>query len=69
MAVDPTLLELLRCPQSGGVLRHVDDGSEYGGLFCADSGLLYPIGAANIPILLINEATRPSPQDVKRYED
>ncbi len=58
-----SLLEVIRCPESGGILRWVDDGSERGALLCDDSNLLYPIGPANIPALLAEEAKQLAPEE------
>lgn len=57
MNLDPTLLEILACPQCHAPLR-VDDPA--GELVCTSSecGLAYPV-RDDIPVLLIDEARRP----------
>jgi hypothetical protein len=52
MLLHPLLKELLVCPQSRGELEERADG-----LFCAQSGLLYPI-RDGIPVMLVEEATK-----------
>ena len=52
MSLHPLLKELLVCPQSGGELEERADG-----LFCAESGLLYPV-RDGIPVMLVEEATK-----------
>ena len=56
--MDPALLELLACPQSRHPLRHDEAAAE---LVCTgpDCGLAYPI-RDGIPVLLVDEARRPS---------
>jgi uncharacterized protein YbaR (Trm112 family) len=56
--LDPTLLELLACPQSRHPLRH---DAAAGELICTDAGcgLAYPI-RDGIPVLLVDEARRPT---------
>lgn len=57
MQLDPTLLEILACPQCHSSLR-VDEPAQE--LVCtSDScGLAYPV-RDEIPVLLIDEARRP----------
>jgi uncharacterized protein len=56
--LDPRLLEILACPQCHAALR-VDDEAEE--LVCTSPtcGLAYPV-RDDIPVLLIDEARRPS---------
>ena len=58
--LDPTLLEIVRCPQCRGTLQ-VDtagsggDGGDEGGLTCAACSLRYPI-RGGVPVLLVDDA-------------
>jgi uncharacterized protein YbaR (Trm112 family) len=56
--LDPQLLEILACPQCHSTLR-VDDAA--GELVCTSAacGLAYPV-RDDIPVMLIDEARRPS---------
>jgi uncharacterized protein YbaR (Trm112 family) len=53
--LDPTLLEILVCPDCHGDLR-VDDAADE--LVCTRCGLAYPV-RDDIPVLLVDEARRP----------
>jgi uncharacterized protein len=55
MNLDPTLLEIIVCPDCHGDLA-VDD--EAGELVCTACGLAYPV-RDDIPVLLVDEARRP----------
>ncbi len=54
MNLDPTLLDLVVCPDCRGDLAPV--GEE---LVCGSCGLAYPV-RDDIPVLLVDEARRPS---------
>ena len=53
--LDPTLLELVRCPKCHGVLQ-VDetDEADEGGLTCAACSLRYPV-RGGVPVLLVED--------------
>jgi len=53
MSVDPKLLEILACPDCRSGLR--EDAAT---LVCTGCGLVYPV-RDDIPVLLVDEATRP----------
>jgi hypothetical protein len=53
MAVDPTLLEILVCPECKTPVRPVHDGA---GLKCDTCRRVYPV-KDDIPVMLIDEAT------------
>ncbi len=57
MNIEPSLLEILACPNCRSPLRVDDAASE---LVCTnpECGLAYPV-RDDIPVLLINEARRP----------
>jgi uncharacterized protein YbaR (Trm112 family) len=57
MNIEPSLLEILACPNCHASLRVDDAASE---LVCTNSacGLAYPV-RDDIPVLLIDEARRP----------
>lgn len=55
MNLDPSLLEILACPDCRAPLRSDDAASE---LVCTGCGLAYPV-RDDIPVLLIDEARRP----------
>ncbi|HVA61319.1 MAG TPA: Trm112 family protein [Mycobacteriales bacterium] len=57
MNLDPSLLEILACPDCHAPLRVDDDASE---LVCTGCGLAYPV-RDDIPVLLVDEARRPDP--------
>ena len=50
MNLDPTLMEIIRCPADHGTL--VAEGEE---LVCQTCGLAYPV-RDDIPVLLVDEA-------------
>jgi hypothetical protein len=52
MSLNTELLDILVCPKSKAPLKLTEDGD---GLYCEDSGLVYPI-RDDIPILLVEEA-------------
>ncbi len=55
MNLDPSLLEILACPDCRGPLRVDEAASE---LVCTQCGLAYPV-RDDIPVLLVDEARRP----------
>ncbi|HEX5493364.1 MAG TPA: Trm112 family protein [Mycobacteriales bacterium] len=55
MNLDPTLLEILVCPECRSAVR-VDDAA--GELVCTGCGLAYPV-RDDIPVMLVDEARRP----------
>tara|TARA_B100000700_G_scaffold81858_1_gene92114 strand:+ start:276 stop:452 length:177 start_codon:yes stop_codon:yes gene_type:complete len=52
--MDDYLLEILRCPKSGGKLKIDKDKKE---LICLESKLAYPI-VDDIPIMLLDKARK-----------
>ena len=56
MKLDPALLEILACPDCKAPLR-ADEAAEE--LVCTGCGLAYPV-RDDIPVLLVDEARRPS---------
>lgn len=56
MAINPELLEILRCPKCRSTVEPVADGT---GLECTNSecALVYPI-RDDIPVMLIDEAKK-----------
>ena len=60
MKLDPSLLEILACPDCKAPLRtdqpEVEASTE---LVCTGCGLAYPV-RDDIPVLLVDEARRPS---------
>lgn len=54
MNIDAKLLEIVRCPDCHGELAPVAEE-----LVCGGCGLAYPV-RDDIPILLVDEARRPS---------
>lgn len=52
--LDPSLLEIIVCPDCRGELRLVKAE-----LVCQSCGLAYPV-RDNIPVLLVDEARKPS---------
>ncbi|HZG93546.1 MAG TPA: Trm112 family protein [Mycobacteriales bacterium] len=56
MNLDPALLEILACPDCHAPLEADDAASR---LVCTGCGLRYPV-RDDIPVLLIDEAERPS---------
>lgn len=57
MNLDPSLLEILACPNCRADLR-VDEAA--GELVCTGCGYAYPV-RDDIPILLVDEARKPGP--------
>jgi uncharacterized protein YbaR (Trm112 family) len=55
MNLNPTLLDIIVCPDCHGKLR-VDDAAQE--LVCTACGLAYPV-RDDIPVLLVDEARRP----------
>lgn len=53
MAVDPTLLEILVCPECKTPVKPVHDGA---GLKCDSCKRVYPV-KDDIPVMLVDEAT------------
>ena len=56
MKLDPSLLAILACPDCKAPLRADDEASE---LVCTGCSLAYPV-RDDIPVLLIDEARKPS---------
>ena len=59
MNLDPSLLEILACPNCRADLRVDDAASE---LVCTGCGFAYPV-RDDIPVLLVDEARRPQATD------
>lgn len=55
MPVNPELIELLVCPACHGGIEYKDRRNL---IICGNCGLHYPV-RDNIPIMLVDEATRP----------
>lgn len=55
MDLDPSLLEILACPNCRAELTVDDAASE---LVCTGCGYAYPV-RDNIPVLLVDEARKP----------
>jgi len=53
--LDPQLREIIRCPECRGTFGEPTAGS----ITCAACGLSYPI-RNGVPVLLLDEATRPT---------
>jgi uncharacterized protein YbaR (Trm112 family) len=54
--LDPTLLDLVRCPRCHGTLAvDAPDGADEGGLTCAACSLRYPV-RGGVPVLLVDDA-------------
>jgi uncharacterized protein YbaR (Trm112 family) len=58
MNLDPSLLEILACPDCHAPLT-ANDADET--LDCTGCGLRYPV-RDDIPVLLVDEAIKPAPQ-------
>ena len=56
MNLDPSLLEILACPNCRADLRADDAASE---LVCTGCGYAYPV-RDDIPVLLVDEARKPA---------
>ena len=56
MSLDRQLLELVRCPDCRGTLTPDDEKST---LTCDSCGLVYPV-RGGVPVLLVDEASRPT---------
>lgn len=58
MPVDPSLLEIIVCPdcREDVDLQTAQDGAEQ--LVCTGCGLRYPV-RDDIPVMLVDQATRP----------
>ncbi len=61
MPVDPELIALLVCPACRGEIEYKDRRNL---IICTRCGLQYPV-RENIPIMLIDEATRPPQRGAK----
>ena len=61
MKLDPSLLDILACPDCRSPLR-ADEAANagQGELVCTGCGLAYPV-RDDIPVLLVDEARKPSP--------
>ena len=72
MALSRELLEILVCPESREPLIYFPDGDPRDGgapfLFCPASRLAYRIDD-DIPVMLVEEATRMSPSEATRLAD
>jgi uncharacterized protein YbaR (Trm112 family) len=53
MPVDPTLLEILVCPECHVPVEPVHDGA---GLKCPRCRRVFPVGDDDIPVMLLDEA-------------
>jgi uncharacterized protein len=60
--IDPALLAILACPDCRSPLRADEEDEE---LVCTGCGLAYPV-RDDIPVLLVDEARRPSGADGPR---
>ena len=58
MAVDAALVELLVCPDCHGAVEYKDRRHL---IICTQCGLHYPV-RDDIPVMLVEEATRPAPR-------
>jgi hypothetical protein len=58
MAVDAALVELLVCPDCHGKVEYKDRRHL---IICTNCGLHYPV-RDDIPVMLVDEATRPTPR-------
>jgi uncharacterized protein len=58
--LDPVLLDILVCPDCKGSLTVDYDNEE---LICNHCGLIYPV-RDDIPVMLVDEARRPTPKPV-----
>jgi uncharacterized protein len=66
MAVDAGLVELLVCPDCHGAVEYKDRRHL---IICTKCGLHYPV-RDDIPVMLVEEATRPAPRGgAKRSTD
>ncbi|MFL6160436.1 MAG: Trm112 family protein [Marmoricola sp.] len=52
MNLDPTLLEILRCPSCRAEVREADAADE---LVCTGCGLVYPV-ENDVPVMLVDSA-------------
>ncbi len=62
MAVDAALVELLVCPDCHGKVEYKDRRHL---IICTQCGLHYPV-RDDIPVMLVEEATRPAPRGAAR---
>jgi uncharacterized protein YbaR (Trm112 family) len=62
MAVDAALVELLVCPDCHGAVEYKDRRHL---IICTQCGLHYPV-RDDIPVMLVDEATRPAPRGSAR---
>ncbi|MEM9490037.1 MAG: Trm112 family protein [Myxococcota bacterium] len=61
MALSEDLLAILRCPETKEKLIYFPDGDQAGAesfLFCPASRLRFSIGERDLPVMLVDEATR-----------
>jgi hypothetical protein len=56
--LDPALIELLVCPDCHGAIEYKDRRNL---IICTACGLQYPV-RDGIPVMLVDEATRPQPR-------
>lgn len=68
MSLAAELLEILRCPESKAELIYFAEGEGGSGpfLYCPVSRLRYAIDEQGIPVMLVDEAERLSPDDGSR---
>ena len=62
MAVDAALVELLVCPDCHGAVEYKDRRHL---IICTQCGLHYPV-RDDIPVMLVEEATRPEPRGSRK---
>ena len=62
MAVSPELVQLLVCPDCHGAIEYKDRRKL---IICTQCGLHYPV-RDDIPVMLVEEATRPAPRGQKQ---
>ncbi len=65
MRIDDDLLAILACPDCRSPLRVDDEAAE---LVCTGCGLAYPV-RDDIPVLLVDEARRPQPDQAAGSPD
>lgn len=65
MAIDAELLEILACPDCKGSVEYREDESV---IVCQECGLRYPV-RDDIPVMLVEEAERPSGKTEKPSGD
>jgi uncharacterized protein len=63
--MDAKLLDILVCPVTKGALIHDKSGQQ---LISVQAGLAYPI-RDDIPVMLEEEATRLSPEEIEQWRN